>query len=360
MLDRKPRVLIADDAPENIRLLVELLREDYAISVATTGRQALDAAARQPRPDVILLDVMMPEMDGYETCALLKQAPDTQDIPVLFITSLNDERSEAKGLELGAVDFITKPINPSLVKTRIRNQLELKLHRDNLEQLVRLRTRELEETKDVAIESLASLVEYRDPETGSHILRTKSFVRLLAVHLARRPEFRAALSDEDIDLLHKSAPLHDIGKVGVPDAILNKPGRLTPEEFEIMKTHTTIGHRALERVETRLGSNSFFRYARQIAHSHHERWDGTGYPLGLKGADIPLSGRIMALADVYDALTSARVYKAAMPHHEAAALIHQGRGTHFDPDLVDAFAQLEDAFREICETYADDETGAWS
>jgi putative two-component system response regulator len=258
------------------------------------------------------------------------------------------------------VDFITKPISPSLVKTRIRNQLELKLHRDNLEQLVHLRTRELEKTQDVAIESLASLVEYRDPETGSHILRTKAFVRLLAEHLAQRAEHRTILQPEDVELLHKSAPLHDIGKVGVPDAILNKPGRLTPEEFEVMKTHTTIGHRALERVEQHLGSNSFFRYARQIAHSHHERWDGNGYPLGLKEMAIPLAGRIMALADVYDALTSVRVYKAAMPHHKAAEIIRQGRGTHFDPDLVDAFIQLEGAFREICETYADDETGAWS
>ncbi len=353
MFARKPKVLIADDTPDNIQTLMELLRDDYAISVATNGELALASAAKEPRPDIILLDVMMPGMDGYETCARLKDNPDTSGIPVLFVTALSDEQNEARGLALGAVDFVTKPFSPSLVKARIHNQLELKLHRDNLEDLVRLRTRELEQTQDVAIESLASLVEYRDPETGSHILRTKTFVLLLATHLAQTPKFAAELQPQDIELLHKSAPLHDIGKVGVPDAILNKPGRLTPEEFEIMKTHTTIGHRALRGVEKRLGRDSFFRYARQIAYSHHERWDGTGYPLGLGGEAIPVAGRIMAIADVYDALISDRVYKAAMPHEEAARLIVEGKGTHFDPDLVDAFMNIQGRFREIGETYSD-------
>ncbi|MDR3640264.1 MAG: two-component system response regulator [Humidesulfovibrio sp.] len=356
MLNPKPKVLVVDDTPDNIHILMEMLKDDYAIVVAINGERALAMASRKPMPDIILLDVMMPGMDGYETCARLKANPETRDIPVLFVTALSDEASEARGLDLGAVDFVTKPFTPSLVKARIHNQMELKLHRDNLEKLVRLRTQEVEKIKDVAIESLASLVEYRDPETGNHIVRTKAFVLLLAEHLCRDQKFMAALPPEVIELLHKSAPLHDIGKVGVPDAILNKPGCLTMEEFEIMKTHTTIGYEALRGVEARLGNNSFFRYAREIAHSHHERWDGEGYPLGLAGEDIPLSGRIMAIADVYDALTSKRVYKGAMPHEDAARIIVEGRGTHFDPSLVDAFITLQESFRRIAQTHSDNES----
>lgn len=354
-VEPKQKILIVDDAPENIRVLMETLREDYGIAVAINGEQALRQAESHPSPDIILLDVMMPGMDGYEVCAKLKKSPNTRDIPVIFITTLSEADDEAKGLDMGAVDYISKPFIPRLVKSRVHNQLELKRHRDNLEELVRQRTRELALTQEVTIESMASLVETRDPETGGHIKRTQSYVRILAEALKLRPHFAGVLDEDTITMLHKSSPLHDIGKVGVPDHILNKPGKLTEAEFECMKTHTTLGHQALLAAENRLGQNSFLRQAREVAHTHHEKWDGTGYPLALQGEAIPVTGRIMAVADVYDALTCKRVYKPPFPHAKAVAIIAEGKGTHFDPAMVDAFLEVEDEFRRIALEFADSE-----
>jgi putative two-component system response regulator len=347
------KVLLVDDNTTNLQLLHETLEGlGYKLLIAKNGQTAL-TIARKAGPSLILLDIMMPEIDGYEVCRRLKADKNTAHIPVIFITALADEEDEAKGLDLGAVDYITKPINPELVRARVRNHLELKRHRDHLEKLVEERTRKLALTQAVTIESLATLAEYRDPETGGHIKRTQNYVKALAVHLKDHPRFRSELNDEVIDLLYLSAPLHDLGKVGVRDDVLLKPGRLTDEEFEEMKKHTVYGEEALRITEQKLGGDTFLQYAREIAYTHQEKWDGSGYPQGLKGKAIPTPGRLMALADVYDALISKRVYKPPLPHEKAVEIIIEGKGKHFDPDVVDAFLELEDTFRNIALTFAD-------
>ncbi len=353
--EHNTRVLIVDDAPENIRILGELLRDKHTIMFARNGYDAIRLAEGTPQPDIILLDVIMPGMDGYEVCKKLKENPSTQDIPVLFITAQNDEKEESRGLSIGAVDYVSKPFRSSLVTTRVDNQLELKKHRDQLDDLVKERTKELVLTQEATIEAMAGLAEWRDPETGMHIKRTQTFVKLLAEYMATLPEYSERLDSKTIELLYLSAPLHDVGKVSIPDAILQKPGRLTEEEFEHMKKHTVHGRNALSSADNKLGSDSFLRIARTIAYSHHERWDGKGYPEGLAGEDIPLPARLMSVADVYDALTSRRVYKPAMPHSKARAIIVEGRGTQFCPDVVDAFLVLEYEFETIAEYFADQE-----
>jgi len=345
-------ILVVDDTETNIDVLVEALGSEYEISVAMDGATALELVADTP-PDLILLDVMMPGMDGYTVCERLKASPDTARIPVLFLTALTDARDERKGLQLGAVDFITKPFNPDLVKARVRNHLELKRHRDHLEEMVEARTHELRLTQEVTIECMASLAEYRDPETGGHIRRTQHYVQLLARLLQNHPKFSDYLTDETIRLLYQSAPLHDIGKIGVPDAVLLKPGKLSDSEFEIMKRHAEFGRDALDASAKRLGDNSFLRTAKEIAATHQEKWDGSGYPAGLKGEEIPIAGRLMAIADVYDALISRRVYKAPIPHEEAIEIIRTGRGQHFDPDMADVFIDHADEFREIALNFVD-------
>ncbi len=351
--EREEKILLVDDNTTNLQLLHETLDgRGYRLLIAKNGKIAL-AIARKANPALILLDIMMPEMDGYEVCRRLKFDDKTNRIPVIFITALADEDDEAKGLALGAVDYITKPFNPELVRARVRIHLELKQHQDHLEQLVKQRTRRLELTQAVTIESLATLAEYRDPETGGHIKRTQNYVKVLAKQLKQHPRFRDKLNDEVIDLLYMSAPLHDLGKIAVPDHILHKAGKLTDEEFEEMKKHTNYGHDALRITEQKLGENSFLRFAREIAYTHQEKWDGSGYPTGLKGDEIPISGRLMALADVYDALISKRVYKPPFPHQKAVQIILEGKGKHFDADVVDAFVELEETFRNIALSYAD-------
>lgn len=354
-IDNKLRqtILIVDDVAENIYVLMEALKDEYAILVATNGEKALKIAAGQPAPDLILLDVMMPDMDGYEVCKLLKLNKITSNIPVIFVTALSEEKNEASGLEVGAVDYITKPFVVALVKSRVRNQVELKKLRDNLEELVTERTRELAITQDVTIYSLANLAETRDNETGGHIRRTQYYVKVLSETLRKHEKFRDILDDATIELIYKSAPLHDIGKVGVPDTILLKPAKLTSDEFEIMKKHTVYGRDALLKAEAGLGSNSFLRFAREIAYTHHEKWNGTGYPVALREEEIPVSGRIMAIADVYDALISKRVYKESMTHTRAREIITEGKGTHFDPIMVEAFLEIEEDFRQIALEFAD-------
>ncbi len=349
----RSRVLIVDDAPENIRILGELLKEKYTVMFARNGQDALRLAKKEPQPDIILLDVIMPGMNGYEVCQELKADSTTTDIPVLFITAQNDEQEESRGLSIGAVDYVSKPFRSTLVTTRVDNQLELKKHRDQLDDLVKERTKELVLTQEATIEAMASLAEWRDPETGLHIKRTQNFVLLLANHMAKLEKYADALDEKTIELLYLSAPLHDVGKVSIPDAILQKPGALTDEEFEKMKEHTTLGRDALSSADSKLGSDSFLRIARIVAYSHHERWDGKGYPQGLKDEEIPLPAQLMSVADVYDALTSKRVYKAAMPHEKARNIIVEGRGTQFAPDVVDAFLELENEFKVIAETLAD-------
>ncbi len=359
----RPIVLVVDDTPDNLSLMSELLRDEYRVKIANGGEKALRIAHAAPAPDLILLDVMMPGIDGYEVCARLKASPTTRDIPIIFLTAKSDVADETRGFSLGAVDYITKPISPPIVLARVRTQLLLKASADFLrdkasflEREVARRTAELAAIQDVTILAMASLAETRDNDTGNHIRRTQHYVRALAQALRQRPGHEAQLTDAYIDTLFKSAPLHDIGKVGIPDRILLKPGRFDAAEFEIMKTHTTLGRDAISQAERQLGTPvAFLSMAKDIAYSHQEKWDGSGYPLGLKGTAIPLSARLMALADVYDALISRRIYKEGMTHENAAALIVEGRGNHFDPELVDVFIDIQDTFREIAARYADSE-----
>jgi putative two-component system response regulator len=362
---RKQVVLIVDDTPDNIALLTGLLKDKYRVIVATNGLRALEILGAGLLPDLILLDVVMPKLDGYETCERLKSDSDTADIPVIFLTAKNEVTDEAIGFNLGAVDYITKPISPLIVLARIGTHLALsrsrKLLQDqnrHLEHLVEERTRELERTQDAILIALASLAETRDNETGNHIRRTQHYVALLAMALQHHERFRHFLNEDVVSLLYKTAPLHDIGKVGVPDAILLKRGKLTSEEFEVMKQHTVYGRDAILAVEDNLGgSTEFLRLAHEIAYSHQEKWDGSGYPEGLSGEDIPIPGRIMAVADVYDSLISARPYKRAYSHAETVEIMKEGRGKHFDPDILDAFLRIEGEFQGIAERFRDEDIG---
>jgi len=348
------KVLIVDDTEENIDILVESLSNEYEIRVATNGKRALKLIDIE-KPDLVLLDIMMPEMDGYDLCRRLKSNQQTADIPVIFLTALSETRDEAKGLALGAVDYIIKPFNIELVKARVRNHLLLRLHNNKLESLVKERTTKLEITQDVIIKSMAILAEYRDNETGKHIQRTQKYTLLLANYLRENEKYKSILNQDAVDLLEKSAPLHDIGKVGVQDEVLLKPGLFTDEEFEKMKKHTVYGGEIIEKAQKELGEDSFLKVAWEITMTHHEKWDGTGYPMGLKGMTIPLSGRIVAVADVYDALRSKRIYKSEFSHEKSMEIILEGKETHFDPDVIDAFVELHNEFYKISMEYADDE-----
>jgi putative two-component system response regulator len=356
-------VLVVDDTPENLAVLGELLQPHYRVRVANSGARALQVASSDPRPDLILLDVMMPGMDGYEVLERLRANPATCDIPVIFITAMNGTKDEEHGLSAGAVDYITKPIRPAIVQARVRTQLDLKQAHDwlrdqnlYLEAEISRRMRENLLVQDVSIHALARLAETRDPETGNHLHRTQGYVRALGRQLQNHPRFAPFLTDHVVELLAKSAPLHDIGKVGIPDHILLKPGKLTAEEWEIMKTHTKQGSDAIEQAERDAEKPvEFLTLAKEIARWHHEKWDGSGYPDSLKGDAIPISARLMALADVFDALISPRVYKPAFPFSQARAMIVEASGQHFDPDVTDAFITLFDEFVAIAERYGDTE-----
>ena len=354
-------ILIVDDSPENLTVLSELLQPLYMVHAATSGQKALRIAHAMPPPDLILLDVMMPDMDGYQVFEQLRATPATRDIPVIFLTAMDSIEDELHGFEAGAMDYITKPIVPLVVLARVHTQLELKMARDKLrdqnnylEAEIAKRMAENELIQEVSIRALARLAETRDPETGNHILRTQSYVYQLALVLRTLPRYRSTLNDRYIQLLVRSAPLHDIGKVGIPDAILLKPGALTPEEWKVMQTHARLGSEAIEQAERdAVQPVEFLALAKEIAHWHHEKWDGSGYPDGLAGDAIAVSARIMALADVFDALVSRRVYKNPMSYEEARDIIAAGRGLHFDPDMVDAFLTHFNIFCDIAEHYRD-------
>lgn len=361
MLD-KFNILVVDDTPDNLIMMSELLKDEYKVKVANNGEKALKISQSQTPPDLILLDIMMPVMDGYEVCRQLKANPQTQHIPVIFLTAKTDATDETKGLEIGAIDYITKPINPAILMARVKTHIDIKRMQDFLrnqnsflEAEIIKRTREINAIQDVTIHAMASLAETRDNETGNHIRRTQNYVRVLAQKLRHHPRFAHFLDDDKIiELLYKSAPLHDIGKVGIPDKILLKPGRFEPEEFEVMKQHPALGRSAILNAEYELGLEvPFLKYAKEIAYAHQEKWDGSGYPLGLAGDNIPISARLMAVADVYDALISRRVYKEGMSHEQAVKLIIEGRGSHFDPDVTDAFLELQDDFIAIAAKFWD-------
>jgi putative two-component system response regulator len=357
----KPTILAVDDSTDNLWLLSGLLKDLYRVKLCGSGEKALQIIQDDAPPDLILLDVMMPGLSGHDVCRQLKAAPRTAHIPIIFLTAMASTADEQLGLALGAADFITKPINPPIVLARVATQLQAKAGADFLRNQnqfldaeVQKRTREVNAIQDVTILAMASLAETRDNETGNHIRRTQHYVRVLANALKPHPRFCAQLSDHVIEMLYKSAPLHDIGKIGIPDRILLKPGRYEPHEFEIMKQHPALGRDAIQHAEDQLGMPvEFLQYAKEIAYGHQEKWDGSGYPQGLAGDAIPLSARIMAVADVYDALISRRVYKEGMPHEKAVAIMREGRGSHFDPDILDTFLGLVDEFERIARQFAD-------
>ena len=348
----KKKILIVDDEPVNLAVLIEILKPQYSVRVANSGYRALDIVNSQPRPELILLDVVMPGIDGYEVLSRIKSTPETADIPVIFVTAKNATTDEKIGFALGAVDYITKPVSPDILLGRVKSHLMIKNARDFLsdkneflESEISRRLRENQVVQDISIRALAHLAETRDNESGHHILRTQGYVRILAEQLQHNPRFKNIIDNHYIDLVSKSAPLHDIGKVGIPDSILLKPGKLTPEERKIMETHTTLGVQAIEASERDVEQNvDFLVLAKEIVQFHHERWDGKGYPKGLRGEEIPVSARLMALADVFDALISKRVYKEEFSLEQAKKIILNGRGTQFDPDVTDAFETCYDQF----------------
>ena len=359
--DGNASILVIDDTPANLSLLNQLLRTHYRVRLANSGARGLELASSAP-PDLILLDIMMPDMDGYEVFRRLKALPETAGVPIIFLTAKVGAEDEEFGLAMGAVDFIHKPIAPSVVLARVRIHLQIKTWQTFLEDKsawlqaeVERRVNEVVHLQEASIRVMVSLAEFRDECTGNHIRRTQDYVRLLAEYLSKQDRDRDALTPEKIDQIAKASPLHDIGKIAIPDHILLKAGKHTPEEFEIMKTHSVKGESMLLQSQRELGDeNLMLLFAGQIARSHHERWDGNGYPDGLAGESIPLPARLMAVADVYDALRSRRPYKPAFSHSEAVDILLEGRGKHFDPLLIDAFVALESTFLEIAIKLADE------
>ncbi|MBF0218964.1 MAG: two-component system response regulator [Gammaproteobacteria bacterium] len=342
----KKSILLVDDTPENLDVLKGVLAPHYRIQIATNGRLALKIATSAP-PDIILLDIMMPDMDGYEVCQHLKNDVRTRDIPILFVTAKSDVEDEAKGFECGAADYLTKPISPPIVLARVKTHLAMHDQKRHLADQVADRTRqlnhrnqELEETRIEVIHQLGRAAEFRDNETGLHIIRMSRYAHLLAL--------KVGLSEPEAEMIYQAAQMHDVGKIGIPDHILLKPGKLTPEEFEVIKKHPDIGYRIIGKQHSPL-----LNMGAMIAHTHHEKWNGGGYPQGLQGEAIPLAGRITAIADVFDALTSSRPYKKGWAIGDALALINKEAGNHFDPDLVPLFLTLRPEIEAIFNRYQD-------
>ncbi|MBU0808546.1 MAG: response regulator [Gammaproteobacteria bacterium] len=326
-VDSRPLLLLVDDEATNLQVLRHILQEDYRLLFAKDGAKALEMAERE-RPDLILLDVMMPGMTGYEVCQALKVQAHLEAIPVIFVTALADVEDEAHGFAVGAVDYITKPVSPPIVRARVRTHLSL------------VRMDELRQTRLQIVQRLGMAAEYKDNETGLHVIRMSHFSKVLAL--------AAGFSEAAAEELLNAAPMHDVGKIGIPDAVLRKPGKLDEQEWAVMRQHVEIGAQIIGE-----HASGLLRTAQRIALSHHEKWDGSGYPNGLSGEDIPLEGRIVAIADVFDALTSVRPYKAAWSVEDAVELLNKERGRHFDPHLVELFIQQLPAILEIKERWAE-------
>ncbi|MDR2159943.1 MAG: response regulator [Treponema sp.] len=349
MADKIPAVLVVDDVETNVMILEEILKDSYHVITAGNGVQALEILRKGPvLPKIVLLDVFMPEMNGYQTLEIMKADNALKRIPVIFITTSD---SESDALAAGAVDFISKPFLPEIVKLRVKNQVELKNYSDNLEEMVEKKTAENTAFLDNIMQGMANVVEYRNLESGNHVKRTQLLSRALIDYIMEGDSpYAGELRKSAPDIFVKSVALHDVGKIGIPDKILLKPGRLDSEEFEIMKTHTTVGKNIVEEIMPQRDT-MYFRHCWDISYSHHERYDGKGYPRGVAGDAIPLSARIVSLVDVYDALVSARVYKAAMPFEDALKIIVDGRGTQFDPFLTDRMLEIKERFYRISEEY---------
>jgi len=371
----KPTILLVDDHTVNLTMLNELLSPHYAIRACKSGEAALRNIAIEPIPDLILLDILMPGMDGYETLEQMKQRPIGKEIPVIFISGLDSSLDEEKGFQLGAVDYITKPFISAIVLKRVKVHLDLKKARDQLvsqnewlEQEVARRVRENTIIQDITLSMISQLAETRDADTAHHITRTQAYMKILAERMKTVPQYASLLHEKHIRRMVKAAPLHDIGKIGIPDHILLKPGKLTEQEFETMKQHVIIGGDAIRnaikqvmevndlvREEFKPLSLLFLEEAETIARFHHEKWDGTGYPLGLKGEEIPLAARLMALADVFDAVTTPRVYKSIWTMRQASEMIIGQKGKHFDPEVVEAFQMEQESFEKVLREITDEE-----
>jgi len=355
---------MVDDNLANLTIGRNLLKTFYEVYPAPSAAKLFEIL-ENINADLVLLDIEMPEVDGYDAMKRLKADPRYKDIPVIFLTSKNDEASEMEGFDLGAVDYVAKPFSGPLLLKRIENQLliaqqksellanqaVLQDYADNLEEKVRQKTAEVFNLQNAVLATVADLVEFRDKHTGGHISRTQLFLKAVIDEMMKEGLYADTMSKWDMDFFLPSAQMHDVGKIGISDTILNKPGKLTPEEFEIMKTHVDIGVEAIEKIMSETQEHAFLDHALLIAGTHHEKWDGSGYPLGLKGQNIPIEGRLMAIADVYDALISERPYKTAYSHEEACRIIEESAGTHFDPDIVRIFIQVEDEFKKIAEKH---------
>lgn len=323
MKTTKPTLLVVDDTPINLDILRNILSPLYDVKLAINGEVALKVA-QKTQPDLILLDIMMPGMNGYEVCEKLKQDPRTAHIPVIFVTAMSDVEDEAKGFETGAVDYITKPVSPSIVLARVKTHLSLHNQQLALESQVSQRTHDLVEAQFEILRCLGRAAEYKDNDTAQHVIRVSHYARILALH--------AGVNENEADLIFSAMPMHDIGKIGVPDQVLLKPGSLDVTEWDVMRAHCEVGASILGSSDS-----TIIRYSREIALTHQEKWNGTGYPLGLKGEEIPFTGRLAAIADVLDALTTKRPYKRAWSFDEAVACIQKDAGVHFDPGLMPAF-----------------------
>ena len=353
-------IILVDDNAANLTMGRNMLKAFYEVYPAHSAAKLFEIL-ENILPNLILLDIAMPEMNGYEAIKKLKNDKRFMDIPVIFLTAKSDEESELEGFNLGAVDYVTKPFSAPLLLKRISNHLlivqqkngliasqaKLKDYADNLEDKVREKTREVFNLQNAVLSTVADMVEFRDKQTGNHINRTQKYLQALMEEMLRKGTYIEEIKNWDMDFFLPSAQLHDVGKIAISDLILNKPGKLTPEEFEIMKTHVTIGVEAIEKIMRNTSEHAFLNHALQIVGTHHEKWDGSGYPAGLKGRNIPLEGRLMAIADVYDALVTVRPYKNAYSHKEACKIIEDEAGTHFDPVLADIFRNIEGKFESV-------------
>lgn len=363
----RPKILIVDDNISNLKIAKNVLNNDYDVYSVLSAAKMFDLLERQ-MPEIILLDIDMPEMNGFEAINILKNRAETRDIPVIFLTGKTDTASELEGLSLGAIDYIFKPFSPALLQKRIevhlmvenqkrkleeqthileKQQIELQNFNNNLQEMVEEKTYKVLQLQNAILSTVANLVESRDDITGAHIERTQYGLEILIKALKKENIYTGDIANWDIPLLLQSSQLHDVGKIIISDAILKKPGRLTEEEFAQMQTHTTMGAKIIDQIAANTEEDNFFLYAKIMAKTHHEKWDGSGYPCGLKGEAIPLAGRLMAIVDVYDALISERPYKKAFSHQEAMRIIEEGRGSHFDPIIVDIFVKVAAEFETM-------------
>ncbi|MCL2774638.1 MAG: response regulator [Oscillospiraceae bacterium] len=355
--NKRQKIMLVDDNMTSLTMGKNILKEHYEVYALPSTAKLFDFLKRV-KPDLILMDIEMPGMNGYEAVTILKSDSQHADIPVIFVTAKNSESDEFDGLALGAIDYVTKPFSSALLLKRIENQLLIQKQKarlqdfnDNLLKIVEEKTKQIFGFQNSIINTVADLVEFRDNSTGWHITRTQKYFQAMAEQLIKDDIYTDELLSWDIDVASHSAQLHDVGKISISDMILHKPGKLTPEEFEIMKTHVDKGVEAIERMEIAGHFADFLNHAKIIAGTHHEKWNGSGYPQGLSGESIPLEGRIMAVADVYDALISVRPYKKAFPAEEAIRIIVEDSGVHFDPLLIDTFKKLTDEFARIAKEY---------